>query len=62
MVDSVKNAISTVDIQKSRLSMKDGVEKARNASQAPAALQSDSFSLSQPKCHLLRRILRQLHL
>jgi len=45
MVDSVKNAINTVDIQKSRLQVKDGVEKARNVSQAPAALQSDSFEL-----------------
>ena len=43
MVDSVKSAISPVDFQKSRLSIKDGGEKARSLSQAPAAIQNDSF-------------------
>ena len=43
MVDSVKSAISPVDIQKSRLSAKDGGYKALNVSQAPVAIQSDSF-------------------
>ena len=45
MVDSVKSAISTVDIQKARLSMKDGGEKAHSVSQASAAIQNDSFEL-----------------
>ena len=45
MVDSVNSAISTVDIQKARLSVKDGGEKARSVSQAPAAIQNDSFEL-----------------
>ena len=45
MVDSVKSAINTVDIQKSRLSTKDGGEKAGSVSQAPAAIQNDSFEL-----------------
>ena len=45
MVDSVKSAISTVDIQKARLSVKDGGEKSRSVSQAPAATQNDSFEL-----------------
>ena len=45
MVDSVKGAISSVDIQKARLSSKDGGEKARSVSQAPAAIQNDSFEL-----------------
>ena len=45
MVDSVKSAISPVDFQKSRLSIKDGGEKARSLSQAPAAIQNDSFEL-----------------
>ena len=45
MVDVVKSAISPVDIQKSRLAVKDGGEKARNVSQAPVATQSDSVEL-----------------
>ena len=45
MVDSVKSAISPVDIQKSRLAVKDGGEKARNVSQASVATQSDSVEL-----------------
>jgi len=45
MVDSVKSAISPVDIQKSRLSVKDGGEKARDVSQVPVATQSDSVEL-----------------
>ena len=45
MVDSVKNAISLVDIQKSRLSLKDGGDRARSVPQAPAAIESDSFEL-----------------
>ena len=45
MVDGVKSAISPVDIQKSRLAVKDGGEKARNVSQVPVATQSDSVEL-----------------
>ena len=45
MVDGVKSAISPIDIQKSRLAVKDGGEKARNVSQAPVATQSDSVEL-----------------
>ena len=45
MVDSVKSAISPVDIQKSRLSVKDGGDRAIKASQAPVAIESDSFEL-----------------
>ena len=45
MVDGVKSAISPVDIQKSRLAVKDGGEKARNVSQAPVATRSDSVEL-----------------
>ncbi len=45
MVDSVKSAISLVDIQKSRLSLKDGGDRARSVPQAPAAIESDSFEL-----------------
>ena len=45
MVDIVKSAINTVDIQKSRLSTKDVGEKAGSVSQVPAAIQNDSFEL-----------------
>ena len=45
MVDSVKSAISLVDIQKSRLSVKDDSDKLRSVSRASAATQSDSFEL-----------------
>ena len=45
MVDSVKSAISPVDIQKSRLSKRDDGDKAVKASQASAAIESDSFEL-----------------
>ena len=57
MVDSVKGAISTVDIQKARLSVKDGVEKSRSVSQAPAAIQNDSF---EPKSAEMSSIAKEL--
>jgi negative regulator of flagellin synthesis FlgM len=46
MVDSVKSAISTVNIQKSRLSVKDGGEKLSSVSQTPGAKTSDSVELT----------------
>jgi negative regulator of flagellin synthesis FlgM len=45
MVDSVKSAISPVDFQKPRHSTKDVGEKALGVSQAPAAIENDSFEL-----------------
>ena len=57
MVDSVKSAISPVDFQKSRLSIKDGGEKARSLSQAPAAIQNDSF---EPKSVEMSSIAKDL--
>ena len=55
MVDSVKSAISTVDIQKSRLSAKDVGEKAGSVSQAPAAIQNDSFELKSAEMSFIAR-------
>ena len=57
MVDSVKSAISPVDFQKSRLSMKDIVETAGSVSQAPAAMQNDSF---EPKSVEMSSIAKDL--
>ena len=57
MVDSVKSAISPVDFQKSRLSIKDGGENTRSLTQAPAAIQNDSF---EPKSVEMSSIAKDL--
>ena len=55
MVDSIKSAISHIDTQKVRPSVKDAAEKTRVMLQAPAAAELDTVELKSAEISLVAK-------